>query len=86
MLSCATTWYILTSLTKKLKRFGFTITKRSPQFSPDQLDNYYSDIKNGWWHDVFCNDIHFWGIDGKLVEESFRALASNPAYHDAFYK
>ena len=74
------------SIIRKLKQRGFTITKRCPRFSEDQLDQYYQDIKNGWWEDVFCKDIYFWGQDGVPVQESFRSLPSVAEYRNAFYK
>lgn len=62
------------SLEKKLKRLGFTISNRIPSFNPDQLSSYYQDIRNGWWEDVFCNDIYFYGEEGRIYQDAFRAL------------
>lgn len=73
------------SLEKKLKQRGFTIRKDAPRFTEDQLSNYYQDIKNGWWKDVFCKDIYFYGKDGGPYQDAFRALPARDEYRQYFY-
>lgn len=74
------------SLTKKLKKRGYTVINSSPCFSEDQLNSYYQDIKNGWWQDEFCKDIYFYGEDGKPYQDAFRMLPSRDEYRQYFYK
>lgn len=74
------------SLMRKLKQRGFSIRKENPKFTEEQLGEYYQDIRNGWWEDVFCKDIFFWGKDGSPIQDAFRSLPSVEEYHDAFYR
>lgn len=75
----------ISSLQKKLKQRGFTIRNDAPRFTEEQLGSYYQDIKNGWWEDVFCKDIYFYGSDGIPFQEAFRTLPSRKEYETAFY-
>lgn len=74
------------SIIRKLKQRGFSISKGKPCFAPDQLAEYFQDIKNGWWEDEFCKDIYFWGKDGVAIQEAFRSLPTVSAYRFAFYR
>lgn len=74
------------SIINKLKRRGFNIRKEAPSFTPDQLSEYFQDIRNGWWEDEFCKDICFWGKDGVPMQETFRSLPSVNDYKYAFYQ
>lgn len=73
------------SIIRKLKQRGFSISKGSPTFTADQLSEYYQDIRNGWWEDVFCKDIYFWGKDGAPAQEAFNALPSVNEYQYGFF-
>ena len=74
------------SLIRKLKSRGFSICKRNPTFSENQLKKYFQDIKNGWWQDVFCKDISFYGNDGIPYTQAFFNLPKMPDYHKYFYE
>ena len=56
-----------------------------PEFPSYILEQYWADIKNGWWEDVFCDNIYFPFGSKKTIEE-FRALPTNPMYRSAFYE
>ena len=56
-----------------------------PEFPRDILEKYWADIKNGWWEDVFCDDIYF-PFGNKRFMEEFRTLPSDPKYRSAFYE
>lgn len=73
------------SLTKKLKRLGFSVSNRKPTFTNNQLEQYYLDIKNGWWQDVFCKDLSFYGRDGITLTEAFKNLPLREEYRRYFY-
>lgn len=46
------------SLVQKLKELGFTITEKTPLFSPDEMMKFYKDLHNGGW-EQFCKQIHY---------------------------
>lgn len=72
------------SLSKKLERRGYNITRRVTSFTPDQLSSYFQDIRNGWWQEVFCCNIGFHDDkEGKLKNELL-SLCNNPDYAFAF--
>ena len=56
-----------------------------PEFPRYILEQYWADIKNGWWEDVFCDNIYFPFGSEKAIEE-FRTLPTNPKYRSAFYE
>ena len=62
------------SISKKLRERGFRIINRTPGLSEEHLSEFYSDIRNGWWGDEFCQDIFFYGEDGVRYQEAFRSL------------
>lgn len=72
------------SLTKKLNQRGYTITNKVTSFNPDQLNSYYQDIRNGWWSDVFCKDIVFYGSEASKIKDEFLSIEKNPDYAFAF--
>lgn len=57
----------------------------TPCFSQDLLDEYYQDIKNGWWEE-FCKDIFFYGADGILYKNALMDLPNREEYRWAFYR
>lgn len=56
-----------------------------PKFPREILEEYWLDIKNGWWEDEFCNDIYFPTL-GKKYKEALKKLPSDPCYRSAFYE
>lgn len=56
-----------------------------PKFPRDILKEYWADIKNGWWEDVYCKDIYFPNSNKSIIEE-LRALPSDSRYRSAFYE
>lgn len=81
------------SLTNKLLSYKdnagnpvFNLTGEAwPGFPREILEEYWADIKNGWWEDVFCDDIYF-PFGNKRFMEEFRALPSDSRYRSAFYE
>jgi len=74
------------SICKKLADKGVTVDNGyTPHFSQSLLDDYYQDIKNGWWEE-FCRDIYFYGADGMLYKDALLRLPSDRRYQSAFYK
>lgn len=75
------------SLTRKLKEYGIRVDKNySPHFDPDLLDKYFEEIKHGWWQDVFCKDIYFYGSDGIVYKDMLMDLPNRHEYRKAFYR
>lgn len=77
------TW---STITEKLRKRGFEITSSQPYFNEEQLDMYYTDIKNGWWEDEFTKDIYFYGKEGQVLTDAFRRIRTNQDYRRFFYK
>lgn len=73
------------SLLRKLKQRGFTITNKRPVFTAEHLRSYYQDIKNGWWDDIFCKDLSFYGEDGAPMTRAFLNMPSRREYQSYFY-
>lgn len=70
------------SICKKLAEKGVIVDNSySPRFSQDLLDEYYQDIKNGWWEE-FCHDIYFYGADGILYKDALLHLLKDNCYGD----
>jgi hypothetical protein len=73
------------SICRKLNDFGIMIDDSyTPHFTDKMLDEYYSDIKNGWWDD-FCKDIFFYGADGILYKDALRNLPMDRRYKEYFF-
>lgn len=55
-----------------------------PEFPREILEDYWADIRNGWWEDEFCDNIYF-PEGGQKMKEAFMALPADPRYRSAFY-
>ena len=71
---------------KRLSELGFKINwHKRMLFTPDTLDTFYSDMKNGYW-EVFCNQIFFGGKNGQQLKESLLNIPRNSDYSHFFLK
>lgn len=70
------------SISRKLeKMYGIMVDKdRIPTFDADLMDQYYEDIKNGWWQDVFCKDIYFVSEDGIVYKDMLMQVPNDTRY------
>lgn len=70
------------SISRKLeKMYGIKVDKdRIPAFDADLMDQYYEDMKNGWWQDVFCKDIHFVSGDGIVYKDMLMQVPKDTRY------
>lgn len=70
------------SISQKLERkYGIKVDKdRIPAFDADLMDQYYEDMKNGWWQDVFCKDIHFVSGDGIVYKDMLMQIPNDSRY------
>lgn len=74
------------SLYKKLMQRGFTIRGDRASFTPEQLNSYFQDIKNGWWQDLFTADIYFYCEEDSSFQSTFRHLPERDEYRKFFFK
>ena len=44
------------------------------------MNQYYEDIKNGWWQDVFCKDIYFVSGDGLVYKDMLMQIPNDTRY------
>lgn len=70
-------------LLDELNQNDISLQDYIPQFTKEELHEYYMDIKNGWWEE-FCKDIYFQGKNGKILKQEFREIKSNEKYSWAF--
>lgn len=70
------------SISRKLDNmYGIKVDKdRIPAFDADLMDQYYEDMKNGWWQDVFCKDIHFVSGDGIVYKDMLMQVPKDTRY------
>lgn len=69
------------------KLYGIkTDTDRLPAFDSDLMDQYYEDMKNGWWQDVFCKDIYFVSEDGLVYRDMLLQVPKDPRYSKYFVR
>lgn len=70
------------SISRKLeKMYGIMVDKdRIPTFDADLMDQYYEDLKNGWWQDVFCKDIYFVSEDGIVYKDMLMQVPNDTRY------
>lgn len=68
---------------KELSGRGFNIRKYIPAFTPEELHEYYQDIKNGFW-EHWCSRIHFCGDKNNAFKNSLLSIANDPQYAWAF--
>lgn len=73
-------------LQEELRRFGIKVKNYQPAFHSDLLDEYYQDIKNGWWQDEFCKPIYFFGPDGPYFKDALLNLPQREEYKEYFYR
>lgn len=71
-------------LKQQAKDCGFQIKKYTPSFSKEELDEYYQDVKNGYW-DYFCSKVYFAGMRGEIYKKALLNLPSREEYKWAFY-
>lgn len=71
------------AILKKLKSIGITVDDYIPNFTDEELDEYYESIKNGWWQ-TFCEDIHFYGAEDEIYRQALRELPQRPEYKKYF--
>lgn len=63
------------------KKYGIKVDEdRIPAFDADLMDQYYEDMKNGWWQDVFCKDIHFVSGDGIVYKDMLMQVPKDTRY------
>lgn len=75
------------TIKKKLEDSHITVDMSYvPQFDDDLIDEYYENIRQGWWQEVFCRDVHFAGSDGILYKNALLDLPNRPEYRWAFYR
>lgn len=61
--------------------YGIKVDKdRTPAFDADFMDQYYEDMKNGWWQNVFCKDIHFVSGDGIVYKDMLMQIPNDSRY------
>lgn len=74
------------SIIRKLSSmYGIDVDKqRIPCFDSDLLDRYYTDIKNGWWQDVFCKDLYFASSDGIVYKDMLMKVPNEERYFRFF--
>lgn len=59
--------------------------KEWPELPQSMLDDYYQDILNGWWQDLFCANIQFPEFYiGRKKREAFLNLPNDERYRKAF--
>lgn len=70
------------SISRKLDNmYGIKVDKdRIPAFDADLMDQYYEDMKNGWWQDIFCKDIHFVSGDGIVYKDMLMQVPKDTRY------
>ena len=70
-------------LHKELTDEGFTINNYQPIFSAEELNDYYNEIKNGYWEE-FCSDIFFPGDTYGRYKEALLNVEKDERYQWAF--
>ena len=64
-------------LVDAIKEYGYEIKNYKPSFNPEELTEYYQDVKNGFWEE-FCTKIYLPADkNGKLREQLLRVESSN---------
>ena len=70
-------------ISKELTSRGFSIRKYPVTFTPDELHQYYRDIKNGFWEE-WCSRIYFNGDTHDKFKNALIAIVNDPQYEWAF--
>lgn len=70
-------------ISKELSARGLSIRKYPVTFTPDELHQYYQDIKNGFWED-WCSRIYFNGDTQGKFKDALIAVVKDPQYEWAF--
>lgn len=68
---------------KELSARGLSIRKYLVEFTPDELHQYYQDIRNGFWEE-WCSRIHFNGDANGAFKNAMISVVKNPDYAWAF--
>ncbi len=69
---------------RRLKELGVKVDWHNRRvFTIDTLNQYYENIRNGWWEE-FCNKIAFVDTDEKVLMESLLSLPKDPYYSQYF--
>lgn len=69
----------------QLAAIGVNVDNFKLDFTSEELDMYYDDIKSGWWT-KFCEDIHFYGAEDELYRQALKEIQYDPRYKWAFEK
>lgn len=70
-------------LLDELSQNGITLQNYIPEFTKEELHEYYMDIKNGWWEE-FCKNIYFQGKNGNQLKLEFVNIRNHDDYSWAF--
>lgn len=70
------------TITKKLQDRGISVDDYEPRFSEEELDNFYSNIRE-WWYN-FCSDIHFADAEDEVYRQLMKDAIDDPKYAWAF--
>lgn len=68
---------------KELYARGLSIRKYIVAFTPEELHQYYKDIKNGFWEE-WCRRIYFNGDQNDAFKNSLLSVVKDPQYEWAF--
>lgn len=68
---------------KELSDRGLSIRKYIVSFTPEELHQYYQDIKNGFWEE-WCERIHINGDKNNSFKSALKSIVSAPQYEWAF--
>ena len=71
---------------ERLLKLGISIDwHKRMLFTPETLDGFYVDLKNGYW-EQFCNQIYFGGKNNQKLKESLLNIPNNSDYSHFFVK
>lgn len=70
------------SITSKLNDLGIKVDDFIPEFSKEELTQFYNNIET-WWIN-FCNDIHFSDAEDELYRQAMREIINQNKYKWAF--
>jgi hypothetical protein len=72
-------------ITNELRRKGFRIDPNmETKFSENELDLYYSTAIDEWLK--FCEDIYFYGPEGRILKNHLLNVPDDPRYRWAFVR
>lgn len=70
------------SIKAKLKAKNISVDDFIPEFTKEELDDFYKDIDK-WWND-FCDDIHFMDTEDELYRQALKEIRYKKEYSWAF--